>query len=219
MKHAITLCSALFLCTAAPVAQADLLPGLVSDFESGTTEGWGGGASPTNIATGGPLGADDNYLQIGLVGGSVNLATHNTSVAGAIDPTIGSIQVDLFRPTGLTDLEVRLVLYGPGTGTRWASSVAAQVQSDGAWSTHTFSLLESDLTLVQGSGSYSDLLANLDRIMFRHDPGAPDLQNPSAEGTLGIDNVIALAIPEPMSGVLMLCGLTGIVSRRPRILG
>jgi hypothetical protein len=33
-------------------------------FQGGTLLGWGGGASPTNIATGGPAGAGDRYLQV-----------------------------------------------------------------------------------------------------------------------------------------------------------
>ena len=48
--------------------------GQIDDFEDGGTQGWRkGGASnnqPTNISTGGPSGANDNYLQTVSTGGA-----------------------------------------------------------------------------------------------------------------------------------------------------
>lgn len=35
----------------------------INDFESGTTEGWDG-AAPTNQPSGGPLGVNDNFLEV-----------------------------------------------------------------------------------------------------------------------------------------------------------
>ena len=53
---------------------AQVTAGQVDTFEGGTTQGWVVGdpshpAPPTNIATGGPAGAGDNYLQLTAVGG------------------------------------------------------------------------------------------------------------------------------------------------------
>lgn len=46
---------------------AQVTAGQVDDFEDGTVQGWMEGAispnPPTNIATGGPAGAGDNFLQ------------------------------------------------------------------------------------------------------------------------------------------------------------
>src|SRR5688572_20409255 len=38
--------------------------GQVDDFQDGTTQGWSGMSAPTNVATGGPDGTGDRYLQI-----------------------------------------------------------------------------------------------------------------------------------------------------------
>ena len=60
--------------------------GQVDDFEDGTVQGWSeGGPSPNppvNIATGGPDGADDNYLRNAASGGGGS--SGNTSLAARI---------------------------------------------------------------------------------------------------------------------------------------
>ena len=194
MKPLHAISTALLLAMAATAA-ADLTPGLISDFEDGSTQGWDGGASPTNIASGGPAGVGDNYLQIGNDSSAVRLATFNSSVAGIIDPTVESIQVDLLGALGQSNLDMRLVLFGPGTSNRWTSAASQVVPSNGLWDTYTFSLAESDLTQVLGVSSYSDLLSNLNRIMLRYDPAPASAGGQSVQGTLGIDNVIALSAP------------------------
>src|SRR6476620_10626219 len=61
------------------------VPAQLNDFETGTTQGWtnGGGASdPSNVTTGGPGGANDNFLRITARGGSgagSRLASFNRS--------------------------------------------------------------------------------------------------------------------------------------------
>ena len=187
--YSVCILSFLSVC---PV-QADVSPGLLSDFESGTLEDWDGGSTPTNIPTGGPAGVGDNYLQIS---GGNNFATFNASLSGVLDPSITSIDVDLLRPAGESDLEMRLVLFGPSTFDRWTSTNFQVVPGDGTWSTYSFSVLESDLTRVAGGSSYTDLTTNLDRIMFRYDPGPPDFGGtPSPPGSLGLDNITALPLP------------------------
>ncbi len=186
----------------AAVATADVSPGLLSDFESGTNEGWGGGALPTHVPTGGPLGANDGFLQIG---GGNNLATFNTGLSGNLDSSIGAIEVDLRRPAGESDLEMRLVLFGPGSGSfasQWTSTDFLVVPGDGAWNTYSFSVREADLTkVVGGPVAYSELLTDLDRIMFRYDPGEPNSRGLQAAGTLGLDNITAVApVPGDYNG-------------------
>lgn len=172
--------------------------GLLSDFESGTTDGWGGGSSPTNVADGGPLGSGDGFLQIGNGG---QLATFNTGLSGVLDPVVTAIEVDLMRPAGESDLDIRLVLFGPDSGMqadRWTSTVSGVVPGNGGWETYTFSVLEADLTRVRGQRTYSELVADLDRIMIRYDPGTPSSGGAGVSGTLGIDNVTAIgATPLP----------------------
>src|SRR5688572_15282094 len=69
----------------------------VDTFQGGTTEGWGGGAAPTNVASGGPAGAGDRFLQLTSFN---RLATENTAqwagnyaAAGVMD-----VSVDFLNP-------------------------------------------------------------------------------------------------------------------------
>ncbi len=187
-----------------PPASADLIPGPISDFDDGSTQGWSPPRGNTSVVNG--------SLQVTP---APFLAAFNADVAGVLDPAVTDIQLDLMRPDGQTDLEMRLVLFGPGTSTRWTSTLAQVVPGDGVFRTYTFSVLESELTRVDGTNSYAELAAGLDRIMIRFDDGPP-----SARGSVGptgsfrVDNVVAL--PEPGSvALLSLAGILGLARRRP----
>jgi hypothetical protein len=207
--------TALLSLLVAPASLAGLSPGLLSDFESGTVEGWEGGASPTPIAEGGPAGAGDGYLQIG--NDFSNFATYNMEdVAGPISASVLAVDFDLMRPSEDPGaLEMRLVLVaGTFLDERWTSSVAQVVANDGLWRTYRFSLLEADLVQVQGTGSYEDLRSDLDRMLIRYDPGTPNPGGSPVDGTLGIDNVFV--VPEPTTSILLGGGLALIASGRGR---
>ncbi len=150
-------------------ADADLLPGSLGDFEDGTIQGWGAVQRVNSTAVaGGPVGSAF-FLQVTP---APQLAAANTGFAGVIDPAITDVTVDLLRPSGQGDLEMRLVLHGPGLD-RWTSTVAELLPGDGVWRNYSFSILEADLTRVRGTGSYSDLEANLSILQVRHQAGAP----------------------------------------------
>jgi len=110
------------------------------------------------------------------------------------------------------------VLFGSGGGNRWTSTGAQVIADDGQWSTYTFSTQEADLTQVLGAGTYADLSANLNRIMFRHNTGGPSAGGtpiaPTA-GVFGIDNVIA--VPEPSTLMLSILALVGLALRRSAV--
>lgn len=207
----LTLCVGLLLF--AQATRADLMPGLISDFQDGTLQDWTPPtANTTNIPDGGPNGVGDNFLEISPAK-SDRIAAFNENVNGTISPNVASIQVDMMRPQGETDLEIRLVLFGPLSVDRWTSTDAQVVVGDGVWRSYTYSVLEPDLTKVLDLGdpnTYADLAANLNRIMFRYNAGAPDPQGTvGGTGTLGLDNVTALAVPEPSSLALILLGGLG----------
>ncbi len=209
------IAAAALLVASAPLSGAAIVVGLLNDFQDGTLQGWTGNANPTNVGTGGPMGAADRFLQIG---GGNRFAIFNQAMgfAGEIDATVGAFQVDLMRPsTDASSLEMRLVLFGPSTNDRWTSLNAQVVPNDDAWRTYTFSLLEADLTRVQGTGTYAALAANVDRIMFRHDPAPASATGISVPGTLGIDNVAAVTVPEPgVLGAVLAAG--ALLARRRR---
>ena len=187
---------------AAPTASAALVPGPISDFEDGTLQGWAPPRRNTVNVAGGPAGST-RFLEVFP---APNLAVFNDGISGVIAPSVFAIDVDMWRPAGESDLEMRLVLFGPGTNNRWTSTNAQLLPGDGVWYELTFSIREPDLTRVSGAGTYADLVADLDRIMFRWDPGAPSADGTSgATGSFGIDNVAA--VPEPSALLLLLSAL------------
>ena len=196
---------------AAP-ATADLVPGLLNDFEDGL-QGWEGSGNVANIADGGPLGAGDGYLEI-EPGSQGHIAAFNLGVAGAIDPDVVSVEADLMRPSGQGDLDVRFVLFGPGGFERWTSVLAHTIPADGVWRTYDFSVLETDLSHVLGSATYEDLASDLDRIMFRYDPGTPSPTGTPGTGVLNVDNVVVV-VPEPSTGLLIAASLSIVIALAP----
>ncbi len=187
---------AIFACQSAPAA---IGIALLDDFEDGTIGGWSSAffTNTTNVA-GGPAGST-RYLDIARASTRIGAFDNGADIQGAIDPAVNAVTVDMFRAVGVGSLDIRMVLFGPtAVGNRWTSTLSQTLPDDGAWHSYTFSTQEADLTQVGGADTYAVLTANLDRIMFRHQTGAPAAQGmPVAPtiGTFGIDNVTA--VPEP----------------------
>jgi hypothetical protein len=193
------------------IARADLIVGPISNFQDGTVQGWAGG-TVTLLADSGPSGLGDFAVQLSNGGVAGLFAMYNTGVNGAISPSVGTIASDILRPAGQGSAEMRLVMFD-NVGTRWTTTSNADVVDDGLWHRYGFSIRESDLTRVLGSGSYANLTANLDRIMFRFDPGAPNAGGAALDGTMNFDNISA--IPEPSSiAVPVSVLLLGLMFRR-----
>ena len=211
------------------VAAAAVVAGQMDDFEDGTVQAWTGSFAtppgpPVNIATGGPAGAGDNYLQVTSTGGAgagSKLATFNPAQWSGdyIAAGVTAIQVDMknFSVSG-ADLEMRLLIPFGGGGD-FTSTLSQTVPADGAWHTLTFGLTAADLVQVGGVGSdLNTTLQGVPRILLRHQPGTPTGvgSSPAIAAQLGIDNV--LAIPEPATALLL--GLGGLVlckRRRRRV--
>lgn len=195
-------------------ARADLAPGVISNFQDGTVQGWAGG-TVSNVANVGPLGIGDHSLRLANGGSGGNFAMYNQGVSGVIDPAVRVITSSIFRPVGTGSAEIRLMLLDDSF-TRWTSTTAVNVVDDGVWHSYSFSILESDLTQLDGATTYSDLTANLNRIMFRYDPGPPNVGGIPLSGFMYFDN-IAAAVPEPSSTMLFLNAMVvAFVFRRQR---
>jgi hypothetical protein len=214
-RVSVTLAAALLGLIASP---AWAISGSSFDnFEDGSVQGWVSGAAnpspPTNVATGGPAGAGDNYLLItsnGLSGPGSRLVGINASqwAGNYLSAGVDGITMDL-RNFGSTDLSLRLALYGPG-GLVSVTNDVVNLSSSGAWTRASFSLTPSLLT-----GDALTVLAGVLDIRLFHGTTAL-FPGQIIAGNLGVDNISA--VPEPGPAALLLAGLGGVawLRRRPR---
>ena len=190
--------------------------GQVDDFQDGTTMGWGPGPFVTpavNMPDSGPMGAGDNFL---FVSPGSRLAAFNIAARWTGDylgAGVNAVSVDL-RTTHTTPLAIRVVLIGPTKSDRWTSTNAFTLPNDGNWYRRVFSLDETALTRVLGLSTYNDVITNVERIMFRHNIGAPSSQGSFTTATMGVDN--ARALPEPTTLLAWLVAATALCRRRYR---
>lgn len=185
------------------------------DFTNGSIRGWTNGQSGNgmSVSSGGQGGLADNFLRINS--GSTNpprLAGYNDDARYAGNYlTVGATGIRVSMTNlGSTDLNMRLVLFD-SMGGQWTSTNAFDLAAGRSWTTTTFGLAESDLTLVQGSSTYTESMSSIMRIMFRHQSGLPGAQGTQVTGSAGFDKIEV--VPEPAS----LCVLaTGLLALRRR---
>jgi hypothetical protein len=212
-----TVLVAFFAACVFPASQAWAVTlGQQDDFQDGTLQNWVSSASPVNIATGGPSGVGDSYLQLTAIGGagpgSVLGANNVTQWTGDYDLPVNSIIgiLILLLNGGNSPLDMRIVLSKDGT--HWTSTQAFGLPNDGQWHTATFSVLEADLTRVAGAATYDDTISDVTRLTIRHQSGAPAIDGTPVSATLGIDNVTA--VPEPAALSLLALGGLGLLRRK-----
>jgi hypothetical protein len=209
-------------------AGAAIIGGQVDTFEDGTLQNWqnGGFTNPnpaTNVATGGPGGANDNYLRVASnggagAGGKLVVFNSNQQWAGDyLDADVGSIamQVNNF---GATNLTLRLILLD-GLGGQTLTTVApVNVPAGSGWTDVSFSLAPANLT----GGNFATAMDSITELNLVHSPTviAARSGSPNITAQLGVDNITAVAVPEPGAGgaaLLAAAGWTGIRRRRARI--
>jgi hypothetical protein len=205
--------------TAASVV-ASLAPGLIDNFQNGSLQNWSGG---TNQASGGPAGGGDRYLEYTTgPGGPLSVSNEFQWAGDAIAAGADSIDVNL-NNLGSGSLSIRIMLLTPGCElgggacTAWTSAGAVLLPPSSGWANVSFSVQEADLIRVLGSDSYAASLANVERVIIRHDFGPPDPPQivEIVSGTLGVDNVV---LPEPSGPLGLVAGvaLIGLLQRRGR---
>lgn len=178
---------------------------------------WTGGATESNVPNGGPLGAGDNYLLVtstGLGGPGSRLATYNDFqwAGDYLSQNVTGIQVDV---ANFSDDPIHLrafLMFGPGGF--FTSTDPIIIPADGLWHQIYFGMTASDLTAVDGGWDLNETLADLPRLMIRHqegEPGGIGAPLPFA-GAMGLDNITAL--PEP--GTIALLSLGGLAALRRR---
>ena len=202
--------------------------GQIDTFQSGTTEGWFAGGlgfgnippvPPHVVPNGGPLGAGDQYLEITSQGGNgpgSRLVAMNLSqwAGDYLHSGISGIQMDL-RNLGTTDLTIRLLfedpLFGPPADEA-VTTFGALLPAGGGWTHVFFPISPPSMTVLDGD--IQTLLGNTTLLRIIHSPG-PDDAVPVA-GVLGVDNIQAVAVPEPVTWFLAAAALSGFVFRRRR---
>ncbi len=182
------------------------------DFQDGTTEGWSGGSSPTNVATGGPGGAGDRYLQITAVSGNLGASVFAPWTGSYTAAGVSALSFDL-NNFGPDPVALRISVFGVAT---WTSTLATVLAPGSGWVTVVFGLGEADLTRTQGRFVLARTLGNVNTLLIRHDsdPISPQGESNPVTATLGIDNVTA--VPEPGTGLLVAAGVATLGIRHRR---
>lgn len=205
------------------MAQAVTL-GQIDDFEDGTTQGWVAallGAShpspPANIPSGGPAGADDNYLLVTSVGGSTagsKLVVLNPGQWAGDYTSAGvvTIEADVIN-LGSTEVMLRLMFEdaegGPPANVA-VSTNAYTLAAGGGWQHVSFGVTAADLTAVAGSAA--TVLSHTTILRIFHST-TPTFPGESSVAQIGLDNI--QAVPEPATLVsLSLAGLALLRRRR-----
>ncbi len=180
--------------------------GTTDTFEDGTEMGWSGGALPANVSGG---QASSKALEFSSNGG--NLAAYNTDPRWQGDYIAAGVFgiKGYFQNRSTIPMEIRLVMFN-GTSERWTSSGPLEMGVSLAWIEHTFEISEDQLTRVLGFQPYSTSLANIDRVMFRYDPGEPNATGTAVTGAVRMDNLEAIGAPGPtISGDINLLDTAG----------
>lgn len=186
VRHFVCIASSLLSC----VAFGQITLNQVDTFQTGTTLNWAGGSNPIHIASGGPAGAGDGYLQISST--SFHLATYNLVQWAGDYAAAGVSRVELdMRNTGSNPLVVRLVLFG-ANGDRWSSNSSVSLPAGSSWTHVAFNLQAANFTQTLGFGTFNDTITNVGRLMFRHEPTISS-GGSAVTGQLGLDNITALA--------------------------
>jgi hypothetical protein len=200
---------------------ASLSQGLIDNFTNATTQNWAGGSSPTNVSTGGPAGAGDRYLQISAAASPLGTFNESQWAGNATAGNVTHIKADL-NDLGANPVTVRVMLLTPGCEgggtacTAWTSTTGTALAAGSGWVTAQFSIAEANLTRVWGANSYAASMANVERVLIRHDDGAPDGPHTPVvvTSTLGIDNVQALPEPTALFGLAAGAALIAGLRRR-----
>jgi hypothetical protein len=177
----------------------------IDDFQDGTTALWTQGEispnPPTNIASGGPAGDEDAYLEnissgFGFQGSRMVLFNTDQWTGDYTEQGVIRVVADMLN-AGENDLQMRIAFASGSTNaqlaTWYASTNPIPLAADGLWHRGlSFPLAEESLTLVAGTIPLEEVLADVTivRILSAANPA---FKGEVIAATLGIDNIAARA--------------------------
>jgi hypothetical protein len=173
--------------------------GQVDTFHDGTTRQWAEGGSspnpPTNIATGGPAGAGDRYLQNISSGGSgagSRMVMFNNAqwIGNYIARGVDRISADLAN-FGSTTLYMRLAVRGGSNSSVYCTNSPIILPPNGQWRSANFNLTDSTMTNVGGANTLEEVLSNVIEVRLLSAIGGVSFAGDPTAATLGVDNITA----------------------------
>jgi len=150
------------------IVSAQVTAGQIDNFEDATTQGWAeGGISPnppTNISSGGPAGANDNYLRndsSGIIGAGGKMVMFNISRWSGNYTAQSIIALRMHVRVTTNNLHLRVAMNGAGGG--FGSKNAVTVNAGSGWTQIVLPIAASDLQSVSGNGALAgfDVAATL----------------------------------------------------------
>jgi hypothetical protein len=198
--------------------------GQLDDFQDGTLKNWANGGAPgvppvLNIATDGPTGAGDRYLQISADGSGPGsfLTVFNRSqwLGDYILSGVTAIEMDLRNQSGV-NLNIRIAFRTDASfGAPGYLSAAAFLPAGSGWQHAVFSITPGTMIPVGGPAPFNTFFANnFGEMRIINEVGTGNLNGDVITAQLGIDNI--RAVPEPRTVLLMAMGLLGLRAIRRR---
>jgi len=190
------------LAWAAP-AGAGITFAQLDDFTDGTTMNWSEGSissnPPVNVATGGPLGAGDAYLQNfsagGFGGGSKQIMFNQAQWTGNYNAANVTRIEGMMANFGTTTLNMRVAISGGLVSTRFGSTNPVVLPPDGVWRRVAFNLDASGMSLIAGSDSLSTVLGGVVEVRLLSSSFGPSYTGDVINSTLGVDKLRADRLP------------------------
>jgi hypothetical protein len=196
-----------------------LVFGQIDDFEDGTLMGWSNGGTLTNISSGGPAGANDNYLQLTAdgAGSSGRLTAFNLQqwLGNYVGQGVTAIEIDL-RNEGPTSLSIRLAFKSQNlSNVPGYLSLPVLLPVGSGWQHFSISLLPANMIPIGGPAAYNTFFTSgVGDVRIINEVGATNLNGDFIVGQLGFDNIHA--VPEPTTVVLVSGSLLAFALLRAR---